>query len=622
MISVVHRPRDGAAEGAPRVLAVFSYRYDAHLVPDLLENLAPATDGWVAFDDRRGDGVFSDEVARRFALLAAAREAGADWALAVDPDERFEASLAAEMPRLTALAAPIAWVFPLRELYSPAAYRVDGVWGEKRQARLLWLGGGLAEPFPSRLHSSWHWFVPSVELRDAPCNLYHLKMIEPRRRRARVRLYNALDPGRRHQQIGYDYLADETGLRLETIPVGRGYRPAHVDDGGLWMSESLAGEGGDGAGPTAGGGERLRVLVLTNQFANCCGSEVVALEVAHWFAERGDEVTLAANLLGAPILGALPAGVTSTDDPEALRLEAFDLVWCQHDLLTLLPLDAFERAATAGRLPLVVYVSLSPFEPHEALDPRLPRALSAEIFANSAETCRALVARGQGTIEPSSIRLFHNAAPRPYWAAGEALARNGDERLATIALVSHHFPPELLEAAERLRAEGVVARCFGIDHEHRLLRPADLAAFDAVVTIGKTVVYALATGTPVYLYDHFGGDGWLTRERFERDAAHNFSGRPDCRRRPAVEIVREILDGFPRAAHEMRAIRAGDGLDRFRLDRHLEPLRRRAFDRASDADAVEGLAASLADRTFRAHFEAARAKHRVMRRAYRASRAR
>lgn len=238
MISVVHRPR-GGAPGAPRVLAVFSYRYDARLVPDLLANLAPLTDGWVAFDDTRGQGVFSDEVARRFALLAAAREAGADWALAVDPDERFESALAAEMPRLTAVAAPVAYVFALRELYSPSEYRVDGVWGGKRQARLLWLGGGLAEPFPSRLHSSWHWFVPDVELRDTPLNLYHLKMIEPRRRRARVCLYNRLDPERRHQEIGYDYLADETALALETIPAGREYLPMHVDDGGLWMSEEL-----------------------------------------------------------------------------------------------------------------------------------------------------------------------------------------------------------------------------------------------------------------------------------------------------------------------------------------------------------------------------------------------
>lgn len=36
-----------------RTIAVFSYRYDAHLVPDLIANLDPIVDGWIALDDRQ-----------------------------------------------------------------------------------------------------------------------------------------------------------------------------------------------------------------------------------------------------------------------------------------------------------------------------------------------------------------------------------------------------------------------------------------------------------------------------------------------------------------------------------------------------------------------------------------
>ena len=78
----------------PRVFAVFSYRYDAHLVPGLPENLRPAVDGFVSCDDRDGPPGPSDEPARRAALLRAARAAGADWILAADPDERIEDALA------------------------------------------------------------------------------------------------------------------------------------------------------------------------------------------------------------------------------------------------------------------------------------------------------------------------------------------------------------------------------------------------------------------------------------------------------------------------------------------------------------------------------------------------
>ncbi|MES0162583.1 hypothetical protein [Mesorhizobium sp. C268A] len=38
-----------------RTVAVFSYRYDAHLVADLITNIDPVVDGWIAYDDRGGD---------------------------------------------------------------------------------------------------------------------------------------------------------------------------------------------------------------------------------------------------------------------------------------------------------------------------------------------------------------------------------------------------------------------------------------------------------------------------------------------------------------------------------------------------------------------------------------
>ena len=221
---------------APFVLAVFSFRYDAHLAPAMLANIEPMTDGWIAYDDTGGEGVFSDEVTRRVALLTAAREAGARWALAVDPDERFESSLAVHMAGLTEPLETLAYTFPVRELYEPDQYRVDGVWGKKRQARLLCLADGVVRP-PGELHTSWASFIPRPQLRETQFNLYHLKMITAERRKARAALYNHLDPDRRMQAVGYDYLADDTGLQLEPIAIGREYHPPHQEDGGLWMAD-------------------------------------------------------------------------------------------------------------------------------------------------------------------------------------------------------------------------------------------------------------------------------------------------------------------------------------------------------------------------------------------------
>jgi hypothetical protein len=218
----------------PFVLAVFSFRYDVHLVPDMLANIDPLIDGWVSFDDRASSALFSDEPARRHALLVAARDAGAQWVLAVDPDERFEASLTSAMPTLLAAQGTIAYSFANREMYDTEHYRIDGLWGKKTQTRLFRMSDDIV-PSPTPLHSLWHYMIPNAEVRDSGFNIYHLKMISSTRRRARADLYNHLDPNRQFQPIGYDYLADEQNAVFEKIPESRGYQPPHHEDDGLWM---------------------------------------------------------------------------------------------------------------------------------------------------------------------------------------------------------------------------------------------------------------------------------------------------------------------------------------------------------------------------------------------------
>jgi hypothetical protein len=223
----------------PRCVAVFSYRYDAQLVPALIENLKPVVDGWVSWDDRAATTSFTGDTERRKLLIQAAYDAGAQWVLAMDPDERLERSAAEIVPRLIRTPFATSWSFRLRELYGSKTYRVDGIWGEKRQTRLFRL---FDHQFPiaekgsfetAELHQPW--VSGGMGARHAELNLYHLKMITPERRRARSALYNALDPHGRFQKVGYDYLADDAGAVLEQIAAGREYLPTHEDDAGLWM---------------------------------------------------------------------------------------------------------------------------------------------------------------------------------------------------------------------------------------------------------------------------------------------------------------------------------------------------------------------------------------------------
>jgi hypothetical protein len=226
------RPRFARILGrAPRVVAVFSYRYDAHLVPDLIENLRPIVDGYAAFDDRGSTELFSSEPKRRQALVTAARGMGAQWVLFIDPDERHEVALAGKMREFTAKPEPVVWGFNYRELYEPDAYRVDGLWRKKKRFTLFPLIGN-QEFDDAALHGPHH--PKGYQRRLTGLNVYHLRMILRDRRVARRDLYQALDPTGAFQASGYDYLADDKGLKLRRIPKGRQYRPAHREDGGLW----------------------------------------------------------------------------------------------------------------------------------------------------------------------------------------------------------------------------------------------------------------------------------------------------------------------------------------------------------------------------------------------------
>ena len=228
--------KDGVQDrsGAPHIVAAFSFRYDHQLVPSLIANIEPMVDGWISYDDREATVLYSSEPERRRLLIEAALEVGASWLLAVDPDERIEAGFAKKIRRLTRTRRPTAFVFNLRELYAPDAYRIDGIWGQKKIARLVSLHEGMVFDVGA-LHSSWHELYPRYRLRSARTNIYHLKMLTSERRNARRSLYEALDPERALQRAGYEYLTDESALVLCRIPRKRGFRPPHVEDHGLWM---------------------------------------------------------------------------------------------------------------------------------------------------------------------------------------------------------------------------------------------------------------------------------------------------------------------------------------------------------------------------------------------------
>lgn len=213
-----------------KLIALTSFRYDVALVPDMLKNIDGFIDGYIHHDDRQRKSKWYNEGEVRNKLIEEARGQGADWVLCIDPDERFEKSAGRKIRRLIENDNQKAvYGFRLRELWTPNRYRSDGIWDKKIQWRLFPLHDG--QTFTNTpVHSPWHPQNEEYSLIKTDINLYHLKNIEPENRTARKELYNSLDPNRKYQKIGYDYLDDETGLETTRIPLGRGYRPKYKED--------------------------------------------------------------------------------------------------------------------------------------------------------------------------------------------------------------------------------------------------------------------------------------------------------------------------------------------------------------------------------------------------------
>lgn len=241
-----------AAAREPRIYALCAFRDEARFLPGLLENLGGQVDGLIALDDGSTDGsgdiaaarpltrrLFRnparpggewDEQGNQRRLIEAAWETDADWLIAVDADERLEEGFREralrEIARAHAVGHRAYWVH-IRELWNQAdTWRVDGVWG--RKGHLRFFRSARDHEFDTRpMHRHWGPLNGRVDGRfvGADLILYHLRMIREEDRRARQARYMRLDPDRRWQSIGYEYLTDEEGLRLERLPPGRGYRP-------------------------------------------------------------------------------------------------------------------------------------------------------------------------------------------------------------------------------------------------------------------------------------------------------------------------------------------------------------------------------------------------------------
>jgi hypothetical protein len=209
--------------------------------------------------------------------------------------------------------------------------------------------------------------------------------------------------------------------------------------------------------------------------------------------------------------------------------------------------------------------------PYEALETPFLRdlesSLASVVLANSYETADTL----KKLLKDKKIRVLGNPAPRNFF---DKRVIEPKTKLKNILVVSNHVPKELPGALNTLLTQKVVGRVdyLGVDSKHRLLTPDMLRGYDLVITIGKTVQYALAAGIPVYVYDRFGGPGFLTNENFSTTFWYNFSGRGfENARKSSHQIYVDIKKNYVTRAAEFYDLQHKYA-DLFSLDKNMSSI--------------------------------------------------
>lgn len=296
----------------------------------------------------------------------------------------------------------------------------------------------------------------------------------------------------------------------------------------------------------------MRILLLTNHLINFGGSELQILELYRFFKQHQCKVNIFASGYGHPIINFFDVS-DILQDPSEIILEKYNIIWNQHFVLPRLFKNKNQKCNA-----IIFSVHLSPYEPLEFCSVPCMLALdNIHFIANSYETRDKLLSLGVN----KPIHISFNAAPNDY------LTDDIPKELRKIAIVSNHYKGELREAAE------ILAKDYQVDIYGRnggkieIVTPELIKKYDCIISIGKTVQYSILANRPIYVYDHFGGSGYLNKENYDKAIYYNFSGR-GFERKDAKTIVKEIKNGFNDNIHFIKS----RDKSRFILDHLLAKL--------------------------------------------------
>ena len=269
----------------------------------------------------------------------------------------------------------------------------------------------------------------------------------------------------------------------------------------------------------------VRLVLANHAFARVGGTEKYLLTLAEHLQRLGHEAVVYAHELGPYSDHARECGVEVTDQLRELP-ERCDIAFAQDAIV------AYELAERYADAPLVFRAcsDVYDFELPPQLDGVVDQiVVVSDRYARLVEAC---------AVSAPVMRLripVDLARHEPRGRVREQPRR---------AVILGNYPDRFRAVSDAWGRHGVEVAQVGIANQ-RYDVAAALEEADIVVAKSRAAVEAMACGRPVYVFDVFGGDGWVTQANYAALEADNFAGQGTDRVIDAASIERDLRNYDP-----------------------------------------------------------------------------
>lgn len=303
----------------------------------------------------------------------------------------------------------------------------------------------------------------------------------------------------------------------------------------------------------------MQLALVTQALDGLGGSESYAITVAEQLERTGHGVVLCSGELGRAAELARGRGLRVVDSPAALP----------RDLDAALVQDGPSAVALAEARPALaqVYVAHAP-----GIELQLPPPLAGSVAAIVVMNDRVEERMVSLPLDAEIVRLRQPIDVKRFRPRGDI-----GKRPTRALVLSNYLNGDRAAAVETACARIGVECSIAGRHGRRTERPEEaIAAADVVIGYGRSALEGMACGRAVLVLDWFGGDGWVTADKYPAIEADGFAGGAT----PAVRGLDQLTEELAAYEPEMGVVNRDLVAKHHSANRHafelVEVLRRAA----------------------------------------------